>query len=569
MMKNFFFKPFLGLLALAVIVSVGCGDDDEMMGTGGDAPAASFQFSINPDNFLEVTFENFSQNANSFTWDFGDGGTSSDESPTYTYAGPGEFTVTLTASDGSQEASRSETITITDPDVELALLAGATSKTWYLQREGIALGIGPAVNDNAWWSFGGVTPLGDRPCILNDAFTFHRDGTWEFESGGDIFVDAEVNGGWLGPDAPEGCYEENTANLTSIGGTDVSAFGNGGAYNYEFNPSLGTLTINGDGAFIGLSSKTSAGDNPFPISTKTYQVFNFADGDIADTLHLALVGDANDFSWNFYLVSYDNADDLPPLPSAEPRADFNFVASELTVEFQNTSANATSFMWNFGDGGSSTDENPVYTYSADGEYEVTLTVSDGATDNSITKTVAVSSVAFSVADLSSETGKIWRLDGEGSYIVGPAPGSGEWWAGIDAAGVDERGCQLDDEFIFFDDGTFQYDAKGLVWSEAHTGIENSCVAEADLPAPFDVLTSNTHSFEATDQQITVNGLGAFIGWNKPFNEGELDGSNSPVDQITYEVLGYTRTGNTERLTITIDYVGGGGGFWTMRLISEN
>jgi len=43
------------------------------------------------------------------------------------------------------------------------------------------------------------------------------------------------------------------------------------------------------------------------------------------------------------------------------------------VEFTNLSANATDFMWNFGDGNTSTDENPVHNYDESGVYDVQLT----------------------------------------------------------------------------------------------------------------------------------------------------------------------------------------------------
>ncbi|MFD1257798.1 PKD domain-containing protein [Mucilaginibacter terrae] len=44
-----------------------------------------------------VSFSNQSENGKSYTWDFGDGQTSSDENPTHAYSKPGTFIVTLTA----------------------------------------------------------------------------------------------------------------------------------------------------------------------------------------------------------------------------------------------------------------------------------------------------------------------------------------------------------------------------------------------------------------------------------------------------------------------------------------
>lgn len=44
----------------------------------------------------------------------------------------------------------------------------------------------------------------------------------------------------------------------------------------------------------------------------------------------------------------------------------------VNVQFQNQSFSALSYLWQFGDGGTSTDENPLHTYTTVGTYDVTL-----------------------------------------------------------------------------------------------------------------------------------------------------------------------------------------------------
>lgn len=51
---------------------------------------------------------------------------------------------------------------------------------------------------------------------------------------------------------------------------------------------------------------------------------------------------------------------------------FSFEIEELSVVFSNTSTNANNYIWNFGDGESSTTESPEHTYSTPGTYEVSL-----------------------------------------------------------------------------------------------------------------------------------------------------------------------------------------------------
>ncbi len=554
-------------MALLLITVVGCREEEPTDPTN---TVASFQYLVSTDNFLEVSFSNFSQRADSYSWNFGDGNTSTEESPTHTYAAAGEYTVTLTAFGAENDSEKSETFTLSNPNDALALLAGTSSKTWYLQREGIALGVGPVSNDVAWWSFGGVTPLGDRPCILDDSWTFHVDGTVEFETGGTLFGDAEANGGWMGPDEPEGCFDETAAGvLTSANGDDLSAFANGGDYSYEYDPTAGSLTLLGEGIYVGLCNKTQGGDNFIPESVKTYEVFNIADGDVADSLQIAIVGDG--FAWNFYLVSYENEADLPEIPGAMPTANFTYAKDGFTVDFTNVSQNSTSYAWDFGDGATSMEENPSHTYASEGEYTVTLTAMDdmGGSNDKV-EVIVISSASFTADVLSNAEGKVWRLDGEASYIVGPAPGSNEWWAGIDADGVMQRACQMDDEFIFTDGGQFEYAAQGQVWAEGYMGGFDDCMNEEDIPSPFDVFASGVHSFTADDESITVTGTGAFIGFNKPFNGGEVGPDNAPVGEIRYEVIDYSESNGVERVTITVDFSEGetGTAYWTMRLISQ-
>jgi len=58
-----------------------------------------------------------------------------------------------------------------------------------------------------------------------------------------------------------------------------------------------------------------------------------------------------------------------------PTADFTFSSNALTVDFTNLSINSTSYLWEFGDGNTSTENNPTYTYSTAGTYDVTLNAS--------------------------------------------------------------------------------------------------------------------------------------------------------------------------------------------------
>ena len=68
---------------------------------------------------------------------------------------------------------------------------------------------------------------------------------------------------------------------------------------------------------------------------------------------------------------------------------------DLTVSFTNTSSDndgdIESYFWEFGDGSTSTEANPVYAYSEEGTYDVTLTVTDATElSDTVTQSVTVS-----------------------------------------------------------------------------------------------------------------------------------------------------------------------------------
>lgn len=71
-----------------------------------------------------------------------------------------------------------------------------------------------------------------------------------------------------------------------------------------------------------------------------------------------------------------------------PTAFFTSASNGLTVSFTNlTMGPTTSTVWNFGDGTTSTQHNPVHTYTTTGIYDVVLTVSDGNCTTTYVETI--------------------------------------------------------------------------------------------------------------------------------------------------------------------------------------
>jgi subtilisin len=70
----------------------------------------------------------------------------------------------------------------------------------------------------------------------------------------------------------------------------------------------------------------------------------------------------------------------PPVDNQPPIANFNYHATDLTVQFTDTSSDSDgtiqSWSWSFGDETTSTAQHPSHMYAAGGTYTVTLTVTD-------------------------------------------------------------------------------------------------------------------------------------------------------------------------------------------------
>ncbi len=87
-------------------------------------------------------------------------------------------------------------------------------------------------------------------------------------------------------------------------------------------------------------------------------------------------------------------------------ANFTFVVDEKTagkVTFTNTSEGATSYAWDFGDGNTSTDENPAHTYAKNDTYTVKLTATNAGGSDNTTKEVTITNTGITSIDLADLT----------------------------------------------------------------------------------------------------------------------------------------------------------------------
>jgi len=157
------------------------------------------------------------------------------------------------------------------------------------------------------------------------------------------------------------------------------------------------------------------------------------------------------------------------------------------VAFQGVTNNAVSWMWDFGDGATSTEKNPVHTYAAAGYYEMSLTATskDGTT---ITKErrigIEITPYVLLTGGPLATNGKTWKLAGTHSTNDYFAEANAELTAFSDApkplpSGIFGGGLGMpevyQDEYTFHYDGGYSMDLKdgaalsGLVYQFITTG----------------------------------------------------------------------------------------------------
>ena len=139
--------------------------------------------------------------------------------------------------------------------------------------------------------------------------------------------------------------------------------------------------------FSNLSQNTSTyawdfGDG-VGTSEELNPVYTFSDANSGDEFDVTLraIDELEDFADTTITITI--IDD-----PTRPIANFSSETIGLTVFFTNESVNATSFVWDFGDGNTSTELNPAHRYEEQGRYEASLSaISDDMRVTTLTKAV--------------------------------------------------------------------------------------------------------------------------------------------------------------------------------------
>ncbi len=401
----------------------------------GQVPVANFTSNITSGcSPIVVNFQDQSTGSpTAWSWDFGNGNTSSLQNPTATYFNPGTYTVRLTATNarGSNTLTRTSYITVHEPPT-VSFTGDVLSGCYPLRVQFSDMSTPGAGNTNvSWnWDFGnGQTsslqnPLAiytatgvysvtlrvtnDKGCSrtfsranyitvtdgVNVSFT-HTQATVCSAPANITFTNTSTGPGtlsylWLFGDGNTSAAPNPTHTYTASGTYTPAlvVMSSGGCVDTLYSPNpvvVGgfTTSFNGPAAVCINEAATFTNTSvPVPVSS----IWNFGDGNTANTVNsthtYTTAGTYTIWLYNTYSSCIDSISQVITV-NPRPVADFTAPVTvrceqPLTVNFQDISTgSATGWQWDFGDGNTSTQQNPSHTYTANGSYTVTLIATNG------------------------------------------------------------------------------------------------------------------------------------------------------------------------------------------------
>lgn len=406
---------------------LGCSDTTKYaVFVSGDVPTADFSFSAactaSPVNFSDASTIGAGTIV-SYAWDFGDGNTSATQSPQHTYGSAATYSASLvvTSDNGCMDTVSKNVVVENFPDAGFTVTTGCKGDTTFFTPNSLA-GFSYA------WNFGD----GNTSVITSPAHVYAAAGTYP------VTLQITSTGGCASTGS--GSATVNAVPVVDFEFTSACPNVNVVFTNLS-SVASGTLTYAWDFGDSGLSAATSpvhpyTGEGTYPVKlvatstagcmdsiSKPVEVYaqpvadfsasigcqgvateftnssgistgflvytwDFGDGSLqSNALNPTHVYNA-DGTYNVTLIALSNNGCADTTTGAavvyqQPSASFtaNTVCFGDTTFFNNTSTTGAgiSYLWDFGDGNFSGDQNPAYAYGSAGTFHVTLdvTTSDG------------------------------------------------------------------------------------------------------------------------------------------------------------------------------------------------
>jgi PKD repeat protein len=411
-------------------------------------------------------------------WSFGDGQTSTLKWPSHTYTYPGTFIVSLqvTYQDlGNKYATKPNFIKVLEPVPDFTATPVTGPHPLTVKFTDTSTGV-----PSAWlWSFGD----GQTSTLKNPSHIYTYPGTF--------MVSLQVT------------YQD-LGNKYATKPNFITVFAPPGSANFTANTTTGfhPLTVQFKDTSTGYPSawSWSFGDG------QTSQIWNPVHTFAAPGTYLVSLtttypgGQTAQYSKNIIVVEA-----LKPGFTANAWAGYQ----PFSVQFTDlTTGGPTSWLWDFGDGGTSTAQHPSHTYTAPGTYAVTLTVANAAAGSqTLRKTGYI--VVYQIAD-----GRIlvqaedFGNGGEGvdSHDLTPGNSGGAYRPDqdVDIAAFSIRGGESG--FAITDIQTGEW-TRYLVWNAGTTERDAACSLR---------LANGDSSLDVRKVTISVDGLPNTVTVNVPY-----------------------------------------------------
>ena len=401
---------------LAISNSFGCKDSVTRSVTVFTRPIVAF---TSADRCLgtSISFTNQTTGANAFVWDFGNGRSTAATSPDYTYPAAGTYSVKLIAftANGCKDSLSKSVSVFANPAL------GFSASPNPICRGGVMSFANTTTNAVSYnWAFGNgnTSTLTSPSNIYNTAANYNVKLVARSSNGcrDSIFRTVTV---WPRPTASfsvnNGCATDNLNFASnSVGATGYSwTFGDGNTSTVA-NPSKGYTTAGTYNIRLivtsinGCLDTTTSNVSVFPRASVSFtNPTNFCVGNTATFTNTSTLSSGSiTFQWKFgdgntssstnptntyslggnYTVTLSANTDKGCVNTAtssvivfsKPTANFNVsnVCQGSAATFNNTSTSGTSYIWDFGDGNTSTLTSPTRTYTAPGTYTVKLTATN-------------------------------------------------------------------------------------------------------------------------------------------------------------------------------------------------
>lgn len=278
--------------------------------------------------------------SNSYSWDFGDGSISSLPQPNHVFLSPGNFTVCLTVSGPNCNTTQNcNTIVIEDPS-QINIQINPSGPVNLCPNESVLL-VATSNLSNYLWNNNETT----------SSIQVNSNGSYSVIG----FTD-------------NGCsISSNTVN--------VSVDTTGG---------IGSISLTADNNFICQNESITL------IASEEFQNYTWSNGMIGSSN--IIITEPGSYSVSAFTFNNCPATSATIAIGLVPEIESNITYVQLNnfeVQFNSNSQNATSFLWNFGDGTTSTLENPIHNYPIEDTYSVSLTLSNDCQTITINEQVSI------------------------------------------------------------------------------------------------------------------------------------------------------------------------------------